>query len=244
MDKASFEANYSFEQDYWWFLGRRRIVENLLQRFFRGAAGALVLDAGCGTGIVMTDLEKHACPIGIDSSAIALEFTKKRGHGRLLCGDVCSLPLKDNSLDLITMLGVLYNEGVESDDRAIEEAHRVLKQGGTLVIDEAAYESLQTEHNVSVGGVRRYTRSRLVQKTEKCGFRILKVSHWNMLMLPAFYLIARMEKRGFLKKRYSRLVRIPRLMNAFLKYYLYGEAWALRHIDLPCGPSIVMVAEK
>lgn len=244
MDRKSLEDNFLYEQFYWWFLGRRKIVRNLVARFFKRINSPLALDIGCGTGIVLNDLKKYAIPVGIDASEIAIDFTKTRGHKNLLCGDICNLPFKNESFELITILGVLYNEDVESDDAAIMESYRVLKKGGIIIIDEAAFNFLQSKHNISVGGVRRYTLKQLVNECTGCGFKILKASYWNMLMLPVFYLIVKLEKHLLEKKQYSRLSTIPKSINSMLKIYIYIEAFLLQYVNFPFGPSVIVVAKK
>lgn len=242
MDKKSLEDNFLYEQFYWWFLGRRKIVRNLIAKFFKKTDSAIALDIGCGTGIVLNDLEEYAVAVGIDVSEIAISLTKTRGHQNLLCGDVCNLPFKDESFDLITTLGVLYNEGVKSDNAAIMESYRVLKKGGVIIIDEAAFNFLQSKHNISVGGVRRYSRSQLINKCEKCGFEILKASYWNMIMLSVFYLVVKLENK--FTRQYAKLAGIPKTLNSILKAYLYLEAFLLKYTNLPFGPSVIIVGRK
>lgn len=244
MDQKSFEDNYVYEQTYWWFLGRRKIVNTLIKKYSGNKANALALDIGCGTGIILNDLEEFSVPVGIDFSKIAMEFAKKRGHKNLICGDACNLPFKNETFDLITILGVLYNKGIKDDDVAIEESCRVLRKGGIIIIDEAAYNSLQSKHNVSVDGVRRYTRSQLIDKCRKCDLRVIKSSYWNVLMLPVFYLIVKLEKYLITGQQYSKLSRIPKIINHILKIYLYIEAFLMKYIQFPFGPSVIIVAKK
>jgi len=244
VDQASIKDNFLFEQDYWWFLGRRKIVSNLI----RGALGEqkrrLALDAGCGTGIVLEDLKEYASPVGIDASEDALKFTQKRGCNNIFCGDICRLPFKSETFDLITILGVLYNQGIRDEEAAINEAYRVLRKGGFIIIDEAAYNFLQSKHNISVGGKRRYTRTQLSEILKNQGFKILKSSHWNVAALPVFLLIVVAEKILVKNKRLSRLKRLPRIINASLRRYLYLEAALMKYINFPFGPSIIILAEK
>lgn len=244
MDRKSLEDNFFFEQFYWWFLGRRRILRNLIRKFFKGARQSIALDVGCGTGVVLNDLQEYGISIGVDPSEIALDFTKRRGHKNVFCGDVCKLPLKNETCDLIVIMGVLYHKGVESDEAAIKESCRVLKKGGVIIIDEAAYNFLQSKHNLSVGGMRRYTRSQLIDKCKRYNLEILKASYWNVLMLPWYYLIVKLEKHLFAEKQYSKLTRLPEFINNILKTYLYIEAFLLKYINFPVGPSVVVVAKK
>lgn len=244
MDKKSYKQNYEFENDYWWFVGRRMIVETMIKRYMRDVKGALALDSGCGTGMTLVSLINHARPIGIDSSAIALDYAKKRDIANIIRADICAVPFKDESFDLITMLGVLYSAGVNSDDEAIAESFRILKRGGIIIVDEAAYNFLKTRHNFNVGGARRYTRSKIIAKLEKRGFLVLKSTYWNFLMLPLFCAIAMLEKIGIMKRGLSGLIRLPGCLNSILIKYLHMEAFFLRNLSIPFGPSVLLVGMK
>lgn len=244
MDQAKLEDNFLFEQDYWWFLGRRRIVGNLIRKEFKDTKRRFTLDAGCGTGIILEDLSGYAIAIGVDKSEIALKYTKKRGFNRIASGDICNLPFKNESFDLVTILGVLYNEGVRDDDRAVAEAYRVLKEDGIMIIDEAAYNFLQSKHNISVAGLRRYTRANLTRKIKKSGFKILKSSYWNVLSLPVFSLIVAAENLFATNRQFFKLTRLPKIINILLKKYLYLESFLIGYINFPFGPSIIIVAKK
>ena len=244
MDERNYAENYNFEKDYWWFVGRRIIVEKTIRRYLRKNKETVALDAGCGTGMTLVNLAHYSRPVGIDSSFIALNYAKKRNITNIICANICESPFKNEAFDLITMLGVLYNAGVKCDEQAISEAFRVLKRGGIIVIDEAAYNFLKNRHNLAVGGIRRYRRSELIAKLEKCGFRVLKASYWDFLMLPFFFAIAILEKGGFVKIKLSRLSVLPRCLNFALIKYLQAEAFILRRFNIPCGPSVLLVGLK
>lgn len=246
MDVKNLEDNFKFENDYWWFLGRRRIIVDLVRRFLPSGNGPLrALDAGCATASITREIEKYASTVGVDYLNEALVYARQRGNKNLVRGDVCDLPFRDGSFDLATILGVLYNEGVRSDGAAIAELFRVLKPGGILIIDESAYDFLQSNHNVSWGGVRRYTSTQLVNKAEKRGFKILKASYYCVLLLPVVYLAIKLEKVLKLKeKKVYKLSKVPGFINHVLKGYLYLEAALLKRFNLPFGTMVFVVAKK
>lgn len=98
------------------------------------------LEVGCGTGIDSYILaQRMGCSgYGIDLSDEALNFAKKAGQSfsvslYLGIADILKLPFRDNSFDLVFSQGVLEHF---SDDRAATaEQLRVLKPGGSLVIN-------------------------------------------------------------------------------------------------------------
>lgn len=244
MDTKNLEDTFKFENSYWWFLGRRRVIHNLINKFFTHRKNSLALDVGCGTGIMLSDLEKFTTPIGIDRSEVALHYVKKQRGKNIVQGDICRMPFKEGSFDLITTLGVLYNEDVWSEEAAIEEFFRVLKRDGILIVDESAYDFLQSRYNLGWGGVRRYTRSRLRGLAKQFGFKILKTSYWNVPMLAVAYLIVKIENLFNLKRGYYPIGRINIFLNSILKNYLYLEASLLKHLNFPFGTMVFIVAKK
>ena len=50
MDAAVFQRMAELDASHWWFVGRRRILEQLIRREVRPAPGARILEIGCGTG--------------------------------------------------------------------------------------------------------------------------------------------------------------------------------------------------
>lgn len=110
------------------------------------AAGARVLDIGCGAGMDLLLAGRrvggggHA--IGIDMTpamrALALGGAQQCGldHVEVLEGDATDLPLDDGSVDVVISNGVLNL--VPEKERAFAEIARVLRPGGRLQIADIA----------------------------------------------------------------------------------------------------------
>lgn len=96
--------------------------------------GETILDAGCGTGLLLQRIA--ACAPGVHLVGVDLTLAMIRQadskSSDLMVGDVCRLPLADGSLDAVVMASVL--QYLPSLDRALSEAARVLRPGGRLVI--------------------------------------------------------------------------------------------------------------
>jgi 2-polyprenyl-6-hydroxyphenyl methylase/3-demethylubiquinone-9 3-methyltransferase len=91
-----------------------------------------VLDVGCGAGFLSNYLAaKGAAVTGIDTSRDALAVAHEHdtsGRARYLEADALSLPFADGSFDAVCAMDFL--EHVETPERAIAEASRVLAPGG------------------------------------------------------------------------------------------------------------------
>lgn len=105
--------------------------------------GSLVLDAGCGGGLISKDLMKDYAVFGVDANPNAIEFCKKTySEGRYTLANIEeTLPFVDNFFD-----GAIFVETIEhlpDPDRAVKELKRVLKENGVLVITTPNYDSLK-----------------------------------------------------------------------------------------------------
>ena len=97
------------------------------------ARGATVLEAGCGTGLLL----QHVAPaarqaVGVDLSAGMAGHARARGLA-VSQGDLCRLPFADGTFDLIYSCKVLAH--VPQLDRVFAELDRVTKPGGTLLLE-------------------------------------------------------------------------------------------------------------
>jgi 2-polyprenyl-6-hydroxyphenyl methylase/3-demethylubiquinone-9 3-methyltransferase len=98
--------------------------------------GALLVDFGCGAGLLAPRLiHKGYTHVGFDLSSSALELA--RSHGVVaLRADVRAAPFADRSADVVCAGEIL--EHVAEFDRVVDEACRVLRPGGVLVVDTIA----------------------------------------------------------------------------------------------------------
>lgn len=101
--------------------------------------GLRVLDLGCGEGGYGRELARRgARVVGVDGSARLIEIARERAAKsnveiELICANANALDeLTDNSFDLVIAPMSLMD--VEDYDGAVQEIHRVLVDGGTLVL--------------------------------------------------------------------------------------------------------------
>jgi ArsR family transcriptional regulator len=95
-----------------------------------------VVDAGCGDGF-LTELlsERFAEVLAVDHSPQRLAEARKRvadGRVRFEAGEIEDLPLEDRSRDAVLLSMVLHH--VPEIGAVLQEAWRVLRPGGTIVI--------------------------------------------------------------------------------------------------------------
>lgn len=89
----------------------------------------------CGDGRFLLDASSPAEVFGVDASARALGHARSRlPSARLLRGSADALGLGTASFDAVTLLGVIEHLPDGTDAAALDEAHRVLRPGGVLVL--------------------------------------------------------------------------------------------------------------
>ena len=98
--------------------------------------GAVLVDLGCGGGLLAPHLAGRGYRhIGLDLTSSALR--QARDHGVVTArADVTRLPLADACADVVCAGEIL--EHVDDLDAVVAEACRVLRPGGTLVVDTIA----------------------------------------------------------------------------------------------------------
>lgn len=101
----------------------------------------VVADLGAGTGFISLKVaEKADIVFSVDASKNMLRELNKSAQGLGLkniypiTGDLESLPLFDNSVDIVFINMALHH--VVNPDRAIKEMRRILKDGGKVIITD------------------------------------------------------------------------------------------------------------
>jgi SAM-dependent methyltransferase len=95
----------------------------------------LILEAGCGMGINLVQLREEGYRVaGVDYATAALRPLQRSQLGHLLAvGDIHDLPYPDGAFGAYLSFGVLEHTEF-GPGPALEEARRVLRPGGILVL--------------------------------------------------------------------------------------------------------------
>lgn len=238
MQAEEYARMFQYEGDYWWFVGRRQLVLELLQKY---PTEGLILDAGCGTGAMLCELSTLGSVVGVDLEFQALRYARQRGDFPLLQARLEALPFPSETFALVTALDVL--EHLPNEMPALHEIRRVLKPQGLAVFTVPAYQWLWSKHDVALHHYRRYTAHGLRARLEEADFEVLKLSYSVMLMfLPI--LLFRWADRFSSKPPSASVVPLPNRLNRWLTGLQSLEARLIRHLNLPFGVSLVAVARK
>lgn len=113
------------------FLERKdRVIECV------GAHAGVLLDVGCGSGVMSRELARVASKyIGVDVASGMVEMAKAAMRDlhnvQFYVGDATKIDLPDGSVDTICAIGLL--EYLAEPETALREMRRVLRPGGRLV---------------------------------------------------------------------------------------------------------------
>jgi ubiquinone/menaquinone biosynthesis C-methylase UbiE len=119
-----YEARYSEEQE--------TKIGFLLTRL-RPEEEALVLDVGCGTGMLLERLKGGRNCVGIDPSiSMLLEARRKGCRAELILADADHIPVRSGVSDYVFSVSVL--QLLEDPAKGAREMLRVLKRGGWVGI--------------------------------------------------------------------------------------------------------------
>jgi ubiquinone/menaquinone biosynthesis C-methylase UbiE len=104
--------------------------------------GHRVLDLGCGTGTLAIQIKRrypgcHVVGIDVDPRILGIAAGKARRAGAridLARGSATALPYPSDGFDRVVTSLVFHHLGNEDKRRALEEARRVLRPGGVLLL--------------------------------------------------------------------------------------------------------------
>lgn len=151
------------------YLSELRAVKSLLPEG-RG------VEIGVGTGRFAVPLR---IKIGVEPSERMAEIARKRGVF-VLKGTAENLPLKNESFDFTLMVTTICF--VDDPERALKEAHRILKRGGYLIagiVDRESFLGKEYEKNkeksVFYKSARFFSTEELMDLMRKAGFKEFKV---------------------------------------------------------------------
>jgi len=157
-----------------------------------------VLELGCGAGNNLWFAAREGFTVsGIDGSAAAIDYARKRFaqdalSGDLRVGDFTQLPFPDDAFDLVIDRGALTCTGFRCAAQAIAEARRVLHPGGHLLFtpfstrhtsfsagdrdDDGVVRNITDGTLTGVGGICFYTPEDLIAVLGD-GWRIVNQEH-------------------------------------------------------------------
>lgn len=248
METAFYSETAAAEDWDWWHVGRQRVLARVLQRALHDAglpaAGAEMVDVGCGTGGTTAFLGRGHRVTACDMEDAALASCGRRGLGRVVKASAEALPFRDGRFDVALCLDVLEHH---DDDLAVARAlRRVVRPGGILLATVPCFDFLWGPHDVLSHHVRRYVLGAFTGLLERAGFRVARASYFNALLFPAAAAVQvtrRLVRGGRPPEAASDLPQSgPGPVNAVLRETFALEGPWVSRWSLPFGVSAFAVA--
>lgn len=211
--------------------------------------GKSFLEVGCGTGYVLSMLDRMGFTMtGLDMHEMALRFAKRRTKATLVC----------STLDK-HKAGVLYDaigafdvmEHVDNDREFLAQCYTLLSPGGKIFLTVPADMGLWTDIDRISGHKRRYTRSSLFSLLTGSGFTVIDIRYFGFFQYIPYFLAKKMISRGIESKNKNEIDLIKEILtpphpiiHAFFMFIFRLEELLAQVVPLPFGTSLIIVATK
>lgn len=231
-DPSFFRRLKEVEADHFWFQLRRRWILDKMKKFV--PPPARFLEVGCGTGNVSSFLAKKG--YWVTGCEFYEEAIKSAWPGfEIVQGDATRLSFADESFDVVGLFDVI--EHFSDDAVIVQEATRVLRRGGIIVITVPAREELWSWVDEVSFHKRRYTRGSLEQLFVKTGLDLLLAEYMFLFLYAPMKYSRRKKSKGDLFK-------IHGFNNMLLKAVFHVERFVSTVVPLPTGTSLIGIARK
>ena len=238
MERAVFDRMAELDSRHWWFVARRRILSELIEREVKLPADARILEIGCGTGSNFGMLSRygHLDAIEVDDEARALS-------SRRLGREVGSAPLPelpgipDSQYHLIALLDVL--EHIEEDRASLASIKRKLAPGGRVLLTVPANQWMWSAHDAAHHHHRRYSKAGLRRVIEDAGLNVETLSYFNSLLFPVAAAARIVGKVSGKSTSDDAMPSAP--VNSVLEKVFGFERHLVGRVPLPAGVSLVAI---
>ena len=229
---------------HFWYHGFRRFIEPVLDGVARGRTDLRIIDCGCGVGQNLPMLARYGRPVGFELEPLAAASGHEFGR-HIACADITRIPFPDNVFDLAVSFDVF--QVLEPDVAAAREMARIVRPGGHVVLTLAAFDILSGDHAEVWSECRRYTPRSARELVESAGLTVERVSFAFASLFPLMLTVRTTQRllRPFRNGPSHADIDVPwGPINTALMVLLDGEAALSRHIEMPIGTSLIVVARK
>jgi SAM-dependent methyltransferase len=249
-DPHYFSALAEVQDRHFWFVGRRQVILEAMQRTVPDLADRSLFDIGCGSGGLLRFLGESGVSVAgaCDAYLESLRLVRRHLAAPLARVDEGRLPPLAPGLTLVGLFDVL--EHIDDDEGTLHFLRSVLEPGGYLALTVPAHPFLFDEMDELAHHRRRYRRADLQGKLEAAGFEVRALTHFMAPLVPAL-MVARGLGRLLARARISAAarrsaeLRVTPGLNGFMAATLAAERGLLRAgVRLPFGSSLLALARR
>lgn len=243
-DADNFKELLKLEPDSFWFNARNNLITWAIQRYFPYAKS--LLEIGCGTGFVLSSIEKKFQDLDTYGSEVHIEglniASKRLIRSTLFQMDARNVPFA-NEFDVIGAFDLL--EHIKDDKVVLKEMYKSLKDGGGIILTVPHHPFLWSKLDEVGHHFRRYRMNELKQRVKSCGFHVKRVTSFVSLLLPIIMLSRLRWKKSIGMYDYVSEFKIGALVNFCLRSVLDLEHFMIKlGISFPLGSSLLLIAYK
>ncbi len=238
MDRDVYDRMAQHDATHWWYVARRRILADLMERVIRTAPAARILEVGCGTGHNFDMLGRFGTVEAIEIDDGARALAEQRLGRTIMTAPLPALDgVADGTYDVIALLDVL--EHISDDVTSLQSLKRKLKPGGKILLTVPANPWMWSAHDLAHHHHRRYTQKSLNGVIARAGLKVDLMSHFNSLLFPV---AAAARMIGKLVGKTTSDDQMPAApVNALLTGIFGLERALIGRVPLPAGVSIVAI---
>ncbi len=232
----------AMETSHWWFVGRRRILTDVLMTYTELPNTSQILEVGCGTGGNLSMLSQFGQVSAIEPNDQARQLASQKGGCEIRRGSLPhDIPFDPQAFDLISALDIL--EHVPDDVTSLHFLRNYLRPKGWLLITVPAFSFLWSTHDEDHHHKRRYNKTQLQRIVQEAGFSCVVVTYFNSLLFPLAASIRLMKKVLGLNELNEQMA-LPAHINELLTYTFSSERYVIRNWPLPVGLSLLLLARR
>ncbi|CAM1379409.1 class I SAM-dependent methyltransferase [Fretibacterium fastidiosum] len=244
MQHRAFEKMLETQDTHWWFKGKRRILNKIIEKRVFTGEPCDILEIGCGTGSNLPMLARFGNVVGLELDDYARKVIPPLPGVSIAKG---WLPdgleaVRGRQFDLVCLFDVL--EHIEHDGEALSVLKKLIRPDGKLLLTVPAYQWMFGPHDRDLGHYRRYTRPKLRALCVQQGYTVSYTGYINSLLFP-FMAVSRIAGRLMGGARTVQLETSvpPFKLNELLYTIFSAESFWIPNISLPFGGSVVLLCE-
>lgn len=235
---------YELETTHWWFRALHELVIGSLDKNHKDSSD--ILDAGCGTGRLMVQMQDLGEITGFDFRDTALSYCRKRDLKNLTKVDLNEWDPTENQFEYVISLDVISDQGINDDKLILQKFHKTLKPGGKLILQVPAFPILKRNHDKAAGIRKRYLRKEIKEIAKGVGFSPIHIQYRLSFAFPLFIMLKLFQSLSLGQKEpKSDLFALPSFANGFLlRLSRWENALVKRGFSLPWGTSLFSILQK
>jgi SAM-dependent methyltransferase len=185
------------ENTLWWYRALHHLTLGSLKEHFGNRKDLTLVDAGCGTGGLLSYLKQHGYTevSGFDLSPEAVDICKSLSLN-VFREDLQNVSHRfgTEQADVIVSHDNFYFLSPVQRRAVTDDFYKILRPGGIVIMNLPALKVFAGIHDLSVGVVYRFSRSDIGNIFDEKKFVRRKVLYWPFLLSPVIFLERLIQK--------------------------------------------------